>query len=79
MITPPLRMMEVLTAAESTDLKPSEVRFFHSHAEADAYLMQYRWRRGSAADFAVRPPLYVYESERVYSREVAKRLQRERR
>ncbi len=78
-ITPPLRMVEALRAAEPTDLAIRDLRFFHSHREDDAYLVQYRWRRGSAPDFAIRPPLFIYESERVYSQEVAHRLQRERR
>lgn len=79
MITPPIRMMEAMTAAQTTDLRPGALRFFHSCEDDDAYLVEYRWRRGAAPDFSIRPPLFIYESDRVYSREVARRLQRERR
>lgn len=79
MFTPPLRMTDALSAAEPTDLSAVALRFYHTHREDDAYLVQYRWRRGGAPDFAIRPPLYIYQSEGVYSPEVARRIQRERR
>lgn len=79
MFTPPLRMKDALAGAEPTDLCEVSLRFYHAHRDEDAYLVQYRWRRGGAPDFAVRPPLYIYRSEGVYSREVARRIQRERR
>lgn len=79
MFTPPIRMMDAMGAAESTDLSPVEMRFYHAHRSDDAYLIQYRWRRGGAPDFRIRPPLYIYQSEGVYSPEVAGRIDQERR
>ena len=79
MFTPPIRMTDALEAAQSTDLCPAGLRFYHTHDEADAYLIDYRWRRGGAPDFAIRPPLYIYQSEGIYSPEVARRIGRERR
>lgn len=79
MFTPPLRMVEALQAADDTDLKRESLRFFHAKEGEDAYLVQYRWRRGRAPDFAVRPPLTIYREDRIYTREVADRIGRERR
>ncbi len=79
MFTPPMRMTDALAAADPTDLSPVSLRFFHPHRHRDAYLIQYRWRRGGAPDFAVRAPLYIYREEGIYSQEVARRIQRERR
>lgn len=78
MITPPLRLSECLVAAEGTsDLALESLRFFHSRQDEEAYLVQYRWRRGGAADVKVRPPLVVYAGDGTdYSDEVATRLQR---
>lgn len=77
MFTPPLRMTDALRAAEQTDLRPVDLRFYHPSVDEDAYLIRYRWRRGGAPDFAVRPPLYIYESEGVYTEEVARRIEQE--
>ena len=79
MFTPPMRMMDAMTAAESTDLRPVSLRFYHADADDDAYLIQYRWRRGGAPDFAIRPPLYIYQAPGLYSPEVAGRIKQERR
>ena len=72
-------MIESLQAAKTTDLREESLRFYHTNRDEDAYLVQYRWRRGRAPDFAIRPPLYIYQADRVYSREVADRIGRERR
>lgn len=77
--TPPLRMMDALGAAQATDLSPETLRFFHAFDDDDAYLVEYVWRRGGAPDFAVRPPLYIYQSPGLYSPEVAGRIRQERR
>ncbi len=77
--TPPGRMMDALDAARATDLCTAQLRFFHAFEDDDAYLVDYRWRRGGAPDFAVRPPLYIYQSRGIYTEEVARRVGRERR
>ena len=77
MLTPPLRMTDALAGADATDLSPVDLRFYHPSADEDAYLIRYRWRRGGAPDFAIRPPLYIYQSEGVYSTEVAERIDQE--
>lgn len=79
MLTPPIRMMDAMDAARDTDLRPVCLRFYHTGRDTDAYLIEYRWRRGGAPDFAVRPPLYIYQSEGIYAPEVAQRIGRERR
>lgn len=79
MFTPPIRMTDALAAADPTDLSPESLRFYHTNRRQDAYLVQYRWRRGGAPDFAIKPPLYIYREEGVYTPEVADRIRRERR
>ena len=79
MLTPPIRLMDALEGAQTSDLSPVCLRFYHTRADSDAYLVEYRWRRGGAPDFAIRPPLYIYREDRIYSAEVAQRIGRERR
>ncbi len=79
MIAPPVRLPDALSAAEATDLRPASLRFYHSRQDESAYLVEARWRRGGAPDFTIRPPLFIYDQEKTYSPEVARRLGRERR
>lgn len=84
MIAPPLRLRDALQAADETDLALASLRFYHSHRDTPAYLVELRWRRGGAADPQIRPPLFIYDDDpgelgasKHYSPEVAARLQRE--
>ena len=77
MITPPVRMTQVLSAAEGTDLSLESLRFYHTDSDQKAYLVEYRWRRGGAPDLKIRPPLYIYHSRGIYTEEVAARVGRE--
>lgn len=79
MISPPLRMNEALGAAKKRTLSLESLRFYHTSPDVGAYLTQFRWRQGGAPDFVVRPPLFIYRSEGIYTPEVARRLGRERR
>ncbi len=79
MYTPPIRMMDGLDAARTTDMQAASLRFYHTDRDSDAYLIEYRFRRGGVPDFAIRPPLYIYQSQGLYSPEVANRIGRERR
>lgn len=75
LITPPLRIPDVLSAIENTDLRMKTLRFVHSRPDRDAYLVEYVLRRGAAPDFLVRPPLFLHEMDGSYCREVAERLE----
>lgn len=78
-ITPPMRLAEALQATTGTDLSAASLRFYHSRRQEKAYLVEYRWRRGGAPDFSIRPPLFIYREEGIYSTEVAERIGQERR
>ncbi len=79
MMTPPLRLPDVLDGLQPTDLRLQSLRFYHANATKDAYLIDYRCRRGGAPDMAVRPPLYIYQDQGIYTDEVARRIGRRRR
>ncbi len=76
MLTPPLRLPDALAGAEPTDLSLQSLRFYHANASKNAYLVDYRFRRGGAPDMAIRPPLYIYREQGVYTDEVARRIGR---
>jgi tRNA1Val (adenine37-N6)-methyltransferase len=73
-ILPPIRMADLLQSIESTDLDVESLRFFHSRADADAYLVESVLRRGGSPDLKVRPPLYIYKNADDYSDEVQRRV-----
>lgn len=79
MISPPLRMPQALSEAKKRRLNLESLRFYHTSPEEEAYLTQFRWRQGGAPDLKILPPLFIYRSEGIYTPEVARRLQRERR
>lgn len=79
-IVPPLRLTDLLQSLDTTDLSVDHLRFYHSRADQDAYLVECVARRGGASDMAIRPPLIVYGDEdatdpgRDYGPEVRRRL-----
>lgn len=75
LITPPLRIPDVFSAIEGTDLRMKCMRFVHSRPDRDAYLVEYVLRRGAAPDFLVRPPLFLHELDGTQGEEVSQRLQ----
>lgn len=75
-IVPPLRLADLLQAVDATDLAVESLRFFHSRAHTDAYLVESVLRRGGAPDLKVRPPLYIYRNADDYTEEVEQRLGR---
>lgn len=75
-IIPPIRMSDLIEASGSTDLSLHTMRFFHSRATEDAYLLEVVLRRGGSPDVRVRPPLYIYRNEEDYSKEVQSRIDR---
>jgi tRNA1Val (adenine37-N6)-methyltransferase len=79
MIAPPLRMSDVFEAVKNTDLRIESLRCFHSSGGREAYLVEWVMRRGGAPDLKIRPPLYIYADEDVYTDEVARRLGKKRR
>ncbi|MFB6264004.1 MAG: tRNA1(Val) (adenine(37)-N6)-methyltransferase [Bradymonadaceae bacterium] len=72
-IVPPLRLGDLVRAAEPTDLSFDSLRFFHSRPDEDAYLVEALLRRGGAADARIRPPLIVYDGDQ-YADEVRSRI-----
>lgn len=75
-IIPPLRLDDLMRSIDETDLSFEAMRFFHSRADANAYLVEALLRRGGAPDLKVRPPLYIYRNDRDYTDEVERRLER---
>ena len=75
LITPPLRIPDVFSAIENTDLRMKSMRFVHSRPDRDAYLVEYVLRRGAAPDFLIRPPLFLHDLDGTQSEEVSQRLQ----
>ena len=73
-ILPPIRLAELLSCIEGTDLAMETMRFFHSRADSDAYLVESVLRRGGAPDMRVRAPLFIYQNADDYSDEVRRRV-----
>lgn len=73
-ILPPIRLPELLGCIEGTDLAMETMRFFHSRADSDAYLVESVLRRGGAPDMRVRAPLFIYQNADDYSEEVRRRV-----
>ncbi|QDG51547.1 methyltransferase [Persicimonas caeni] len=74
-ILPPIRLADLMHAAEGTDLTFESMRFFHSREDTDAYLVESVLRRGGAPDLKVRPPLYIYQNAHDYTEEVQRRIE----
>lgn len=74
-ILPPIRLADLIQAAEGTDLTFESMRFFHSRVDTDAYLVESVLRRGGAPDLKVRPPLYIYQNADDYTEEVQRRIE----
>lgn len=75
-IIPPIRLSDLFVALDETDLSLHSMRFFHSNAADDAYLVEAVARRGGSPDVRVRPPLYIYRDADDYSDEVQSRIER---
>ncbi|MGM0557212.1 MAG: tRNA1(Val) (adenine(37)-N6)-methyltransferase [Myxococcota bacterium] len=73
-ILPPVRSPDLLHAVRDTDLSLHSMRYYHSRADEDAYLLETVFRRGGAPDVRVRPPLYIYRNADDYSDEVRSRV-----
>jgi tRNA1Val (adenine37-N6)-methyltransferase len=74
-IMPPIRLADLIRAAEQTDLCFESMRFFHSRTDTAAYLVESVLRRGGAPDLEVRPPLYIYQNADDYTDEVQRRIE----
>jgi tRNA1Val (adenine37-N6)-methyltransferase len=74
-ILPPIRLADLIAAADQTDLGFESMRFFHSRRDTSAYLVESVLRRGGAPDLEVRPPLYIYQNADDYTREVQQRIE----
>ncbi|MFW5966493.1 MAG: tRNA1(Val) (adenine(37)-N6)-methyltransferase [Persicimonas sp.] len=74
LISPPLRLGDMMSARVETDLSLASLRFFHSRKTSDAYLFEALLRRGGAPDIQVCPPLYIYRNDKDYTGEVQRRI-----
>lgn len=73
-ILPPIRLADLFGCLNGADLAVETIRFFHSRADDDAYLVESVLRRGGAPDMRVRAPLYIYQNADDYTDEVRRRV-----
>ncbi len=74
LVLPPVRTASLWSAVAGTDFRVVGARFVHARPDRDAYLVEWTMRRGSGADFTVRPPLVLYGDGDELAPEVAERL-----
>ncbi len=74
-ILPPLRLADLIAGSTRGDLVFESMRFFHSRADTNAYLVESVLRRGGAPDLEIRPPLYIYRNAEDYTDEVQRRIE----
>ena len=71
-IYPVERLTDVLVAMRSAGIEPKILRLVQSRQSREAKLFLVEGKKGGRSGVCIRPPLIVYQSEGVYSREVAK-------
>ncbi len=69
---PPLRLAEVLERLCRHKLFPARLRFIHGSRDAEARIFLVEAIKGRRADCVIEPPLYVYNEDGSYSREMEK-------
>ena len=72
MAYPPIRLNEVLRKLCSQKLFPSRLRFIHGSREADARIFLVEATKGLRANCVTEPPLFVYNEDGSYSKEMKK-------
>ena len=72
---PAERMGEVLRELEYRSLYPRQARFIHGNFQAPAKIFLVSALKGKKTDFAVAPPLAVYNNDGTYSKEAESLLQ----
>ncbi|MZH45772.1 MAG: methyltransferase, partial [Nitrospinae bacterium] len=71
---PPERLGELMRELESKGLYPNKARFVHGNDQAPAKIVMVSALKGKRSDFAVAPPLTVYNNDGNYSKEAANLL-----
>lgn len=67
---PPERMSETLSELESRNLYPRQARFIHGNFQTPAKIFLVSALKGKKSDFAIAPPLAVYNMDGTYSKEM---------
>ena len=67
---PPARLPEVLDQLCVHKLFPSRLRFIHGSQEAEARIFLIDAVKGHRTDCVVEPPLYIYNKDGSYSKEM---------
>jgi len=71
---PPERLGELMRELECKGLYPNKARFVHGNDQAPAKIVMVSALKGKRSDFAVAPPLTVYNNDGNYSKEAANLL-----
>ncbi|HEX9859778.1 MAG TPA: tRNA1(Val) (adenine(37)-N6)-methyltransferase [Nitrospirota bacterium] len=66
----PARLPELMQLMQTYHLEPKRMRMVHSHTGDEARMALVEAVKAGAEGLKVLPPLFVYESERVYTREM---------
>ncbi len=75
LVLPPERLTELMGEIDASDFAMRSLRFFHSHLDEPAYLVECVAKRGGRFELEVRPPLVVYADNGEYGAEVKARLE----
>lgn len=70
MVYLPNRLAELMSFMRNCGLEPKRLRFVHSHKDDMARMALVEAVKCGAEGLKVLPPLFVYESERVYTKEM---------
>lgn len=70
MVHHPARLPELLRLMHTYNLEPKRLRMVHSHTKDEARMVLVEAVKAGAEGLKVLPPLFVYESERVYTAEM---------
>ena len=72
MTYPPIRLQETLRELENQKLFPSRIRFIHGNKNAEAKIFLIDAIKGKKSDLIVDSPLYVYNRDGSYTKEMLK-------
>lgn len=67
---PPIRLAETLEQLRAHQLSPARLRFVHGYESAEARIFLVEAIKGRQPDCIVEPPLYVYNKDGTYSKEM---------
>ena len=66
----PSRLSELIETLRRADLEPKRLRFVHSHASSDAKMVLMEAVKNGKAGLKVDKPLYLYEKNGSYTKEL---------